>query len=282
MKRICKNIIYVVTVILAIAGSVHLASIYGRPALSAFLEEYERTCYTLWCIAFVLTFCKLTARIWRVWKKIAVASLISLAFAVTVFLINNMWRYMYFNYALYLCAPTPFWMVMKWDITYTRGLGEFRYPLAFATMLAICVILTLIKHFNIPEKVGYCIDNLSEQLYLKSLKKENLADVYFQALEDSDRERLEDYVENMTLTDYNKEAFMELIDFKDDDYLIFLFLKRFGNLLTKKEFLKYKNMYKKLGQKRIDEYREYYNNAEVIFPEVFGKLDDKFGVTEED
>ena len=273
MKLLKKNWLYLFVTLLAAVGTIHLTLVTFSEWYTWYMSDYEKICYLLWGIAFLMTFRRMAAGCKKLWTKLSAGVGISLLYTAFVFFLNNYWRCVAINGEFAMDPPFSLATVMGWDITYTNRLGEYRYPAVFAVMLALCGLILLWTRSKNPTK---WLDRFLDWLALCDLKKRSLDEVYREAREMPEIDGLVDYINRMLQDEAHKAELMEFMDQHQDRLLIRLFLRRFEELVTREEYLKYKAMYVRLFEAYIKEGREYFNTATVEFTDIFEQLDQKF------
>lgn len=124
---------------------------------SFFHEQFEIPCYCLcvFCLFNVYYFISKKMLKWR--YKISLAALFSIVATGTVFILNNLWKYFDFNAMFDWVNPLSFAYFLKYDLTYSIGFSEFRYPF----MLLAVFLLYLLVSWLIPKiKRLFSSDNI--------------------------------------------------------------------------------------------------------------------------
>ena len=282
MKKFWKISKNVIPGLLILATFTYMTWDFYTAGYSWYTRDYEKVCYGLWCAVFAIYFYEIADKFKHLWTKILAGITTSFVYTGLVFFANNFWRYICINHNFNWEHPIPLSVVMKWDITYTHNYGEYRYPIVFAVIAILCGLKVFLSHPKIKTIYHGWNDKLCNWLYIKELKKESLSDLYYEVIKDPDTSRLVDYVRNMPLNEDGKSALMNFVDEHRDCFLIYLLFIHYEDLLTKDEYVKYRMLYVDISETCIDKRREHYATAKVEFPEVFGKLDDKFNITDKE
>lgn len=246
-----------------------------------YASELEIVCYAIWLIGFAMCFYAIVDRLERLWAKIAAGTVTSLLYTTVVFLGNNFWKYISINNDFNWEDPFLYSDILRWDIGYTYDYGWLRYPLVFAIMFVICgakILWTRPRVKIIRESLGA---RIGYWLYIMELKQQSFGELYFDVVEDNKEDKLFDYVDSMPLNEKNKKMLMRFIDVKKDPYLIYLLFWHFEELITAEEYAHYRNLYVEITEARIKAIQEYYATAKVEFTPPFKRLDDKFGITDD-
>ena len=118
----------------------------------------ELLCYCLLAVCFCVVnhkiLCKSTS------AAFVTSILLALGFTASVFLLNNLWRYIYENTRFYWGRPEekafywPYLSVLKSDFLYTIGIGRFRYWLVFlASSVGLYTESAVVNAFRRKRKV---------------------------------------------------------------------------------------------------------------------------------
>ena len=84
-----------------------------------------------------------------------------------LFFANNFWRYISINNTFNDEIFVPYMAVLKWDITYTEGLGEFRYFAVFLLMYALCGLIIVLSHSKTKDVFTRVKDNFYNWLLVE-------------------------------------------------------------------------------------------------------------------
>ena len=250
-----------------------------RQGYSSFQREFEFLSYLYWCDLLLMGFWWFFGKTSAMKIKLLGAVLTSILFTVAVFFANNFWRYLDINADFREEIPYGYFLI--WDITYTNGYGELRYPLVFAAMLLLCGAAIF---FSLPKVKGFVrrrSGDLFWWCYYRIWEMENLDSLYGAFCENADRDRLSDYVSRMPLNQKNKEKMMRYAEEKEECFLIHLLLQRYGEMITKEEFDRLKQLYAEWQEDYIQRGREYFAKAEVTFSPAFERQERRFRETDE-
>lgn len=274
MKKILKYILPVIFSLVAFAGVTYYC-IKGNFYTA---ELLEKVCYAVWAVAVATVFPALSKKR-AFFGKLVLSAFLSLIFSAAVFFANNFFKWLQINLEYFEEFTVPYFTVLKSDFFYNDGNRGYRYIIAFAIMFFILMIFALICNVKFKAFVKDKIAKIGNYLYLKDIKLRGIEEVYLDARDFCDYEDLKFYLENMETTNDEKAKIEELIKKYDDDKeLVYAMLWKFGELMTRKEYIMYKNLYIELAQKEIERKREYYNSLHVDIPSVCTRLDEKFGV----
>lgn len=109
-------------------------------------RDMEKACYGIWCLTLAACFYDIVGKFKHLWARITTAIATSLLLTAIVFLANTFWRYLSINCRFNWECPIPYGEIMKWDITYTYGWGEFRYPMVFIIIFVLCGLKIFLSH----------------------------------------------------------------------------------------------------------------------------------------
>lgn len=100
-------------------------------------KDIEYFCYITLAFCYLRLFYIVSNLINKSLLKYAAASVISILFVIQVWLTNSYWIYLNFksNFHIDLGYHSFLWS----NLTYSYGLGEYRYPIAFLLMLILCI-----------------------------------------------------------------------------------------------------------------------------------------------
>ncbi|MBR3837562.1 MAG: hypothetical protein IKJ74_05375 [Clostridia bacterium] len=242
-------------------------------------KELEFLFYGNFCALALLTFGYVFWDRFSLKMKLLGAGITSILYTAAVFFANNFWRCLNDNFYFGDRFFVPYKAFLLWDITYTTGYGEFRYPLVFAAMLILCGVVIVFTLPRIKEAVGRLRERISRWGYFGLLRLESLEDLYGEYRWNVAKERLSDYVSQMPLTKKSKERLKSYAIENEDGLLIYLFIKRYEKMLTKEEFEFLRQLFVKEQEECIQSQRETYSTATVANPEVFERLEERFRET---
>jgi len=278
MKRSIKVLKLSLPAALSLAAFVFVTSYYFRENFCFEGPYFEKICYGVWCVSTGVYFSALAKRIKGVAVKLTAAFLTSGIFTAAVFFANNFWTYICFNGEYSFDYHVPYFAFLKQDILYNFADGEFRYPLVFAIMLAVCIFTVFRVGRFLVSKLGICFDCLAETLYDLTLSLESLEELYCDAVGDEADNRLNEYVSRMPVNQSGKKEMMDCIDKYNDPKLIELLFSRFGGILEIHEYTSYRKRYLMLEEKRINELLEQNLARTARLPESCRALDERFGI----
>lgn len=153
-----------------------------------FHEQFEKACYCL-CVFCLFNVYHFISKKMSKWKhKIFLAALFSVISTGTVFFLNNLWKYFDFNAMFDWVNPLSFTYFLKYDLSYSIGLSEFRYPF----MLLAVFLLYLLVSWMIPKiKRLFSSDNILSFLSIICAPEEEVESVSFDEAMSGSHETLE-------------------------------------------------------------------------------------------
>ena len=80
------------------------------------------------------------------------AGIVSFAYTVQIFLVNNFWRYLCFNSFFGWERKVDYLYFTVKDITYAVGWGKYRYPFTLAAMFSICIAAVSYTHLDVYKR----------------------------------------------------------------------------------------------------------------------------------
>ncbi len=172
---------------------------------------FEKDCYCLcvFCLFNVYYFVSKKVRKWK--YKILLATLFSVLATGIVFFLNNLWKYYDFNAMFDWVNPLNFTYFLKYDLTYSVGLSEFRYSAmlfgTFALFLALSWLIPKIKRI-------FSFDNILNVLSIlcppeQEKEGEITCDEFIKGLQDS----LEnDNIKSELITSINSGDWIKVYD----------------------------------------------------------------------
>lgn len=280
-----KIIIKIITFLSAIFSLLTFTAVtryYYMGGSGRYGGEYEEVFYAFLGLFFVFCFCIADNKLKTIPKKIAVCVAVSITYTLTVFLINNFWRYICINLSFNWEAPIPYVTFLGWDAMYTDSYGEYRYPILLIIMLILCGLKIFFSHTKTKEVLSKWSNVFLDWLYIQILKRQKITDIYDEYAEDYYDGELIDYVSNMPLDEKHKHQLMEFTDTHKDTLLIILLLARFEDILTLEEYTKYRKLYTDISEEYIANQRAYFAGAKVKYHDVFVKLDSKFNLNKQE
>lgn len=145
-EKICKIVFISLTIGLTIWLSLRVTYDYFEYSIGLYsMRAFEMLCYMLYAFCFYILYIFVNKRI-KKWKnKFFLAASVSLLLTALVFTMNNIWKYIRFNAVLGWEEAVPLLDFFKNDILYSEQYAEFRYPVLFLGMIAICIISTWIS-----------------------------------------------------------------------------------------------------------------------------------------
>ena len=167
MKRFFKVLEYLILIAVSLAAfwavTKHSSSFLGH----YFLKDYELMCYGIWGICLAVVFYHVSDKLKVTWNKITAGAVVSAIYTLLVFFANNFWRYISINNTFNDEIFVPYTAVLKWDITYTEGLGEFRYFAVFLLMYALCGLIIALSHSKTKDVFTRVKDNFYNWLLVE-------------------------------------------------------------------------------------------------------------------
>jgi len=279
MKKTGRIAISIVGVFLLVVWYVYTLSSICRDGDQMYTRICEYACYTIWGFIFAELFYAITQRFKRIWIKIAVGSLVSLIFTATLFLANNLCRYAAINARFGGCIFTSYASVLKIDIDY----GLYRYLGVFSLMLMLCMGKLLLTQPRAKAIYGSLAERLKAWFWYGSLSAEMVEDIYCGASEDMFcLEWFFECVQNMPRDESYKKMLISCIEKHPDWMLVRLLLHRFGELMTREEYTKYRELYMKTGEEYIGQKSEYYNSLKENMASSLKELDARFSGEEKE
>ncbi len=223
--------------------------LYGPDAFS------ERVVYCIWAFGYLGLFRSAAGkRKSRIYILIR-AGIVSFAYTVQIFLVNNFWRYLCFNSFFGWERKVDYLYFTVKDITYAVGWGKYRYPFTLAAMFSICIAGTAFipkLRKAVCRFYGFKEGNLEE--YVRSYV---YGDSYSEMIE---------YLEKMPECTQTKAEIADCILSFDIPVLYVFLFEKCGELLSE------------------NEYREFRRRFVSVFgfplPEVCRDLDDKYEITD--
>lgn len=126
-----------------------------------FHEQFEMPCYCL-CVFCLYNVYYLISKKMLKWKyRISLAAIFSVVATGTVFFLNNLWKYYNFNAMFDWVNPLRFTYFLKYDLTYTIGLAEFRYPVM---LLGVFLLYLSVSGLILKTKRVFTFDNFLNAL----------------------------------------------------------------------------------------------------------------------
>lgn len=280
MKRYLKIAAYILTAAVCSALFIDTSRLHYEWGTQELLTTCEFLFYGSLGIWLLLTFVFFAKKLSTVKKKLFLACPFSLLYTVLVFLSNNFFRFLLTNTCFGWKFVISYPLFLKWDITYVRGMGAFRYPLVFLLMLLLCVLVTVFSIPKVKKTVFRFLDRAVTWAYYRLFYIETLKGLYVEYTEGTSLTRLEACVSLMPLNGRNKRKLMHYAEITEDYYVVYLFISRYESMLTKEEYLKYKKKFMSLAEDFIKRQREYYSRPKIEYPDVLVRLDERFGETE--
>lgn len=134
-----------------------------------FLERYFYAALALFTLLIFDSICR---RPKGRWQKVATGGVISLIFTATLFLANNLWRYLGYNSLFGWDEEIPYTLFLATDITYTYKWGFIRYPLVFCLMAGICGVYLLVTSAKAKRLCKTLIQKGEQWLFLQCEKED--------------------------------------------------------------------------------------------------------------
>lgn len=280
MKVFSKVIKYVLAFVCSAGAFVGATYLYETREYF-YAEHLEKLSYAVWAVALMVVFSIVSKKIKAVWGKLTLGAGFSLIFTAAVFLSNNFWKFRWLNLEFYLIHPITYLDVLKSDLSYRGGYGIFRYVFVFilvTLLFALEVVLSSQKVKNFFKGIG---NKIEDYFRLKDLSRLSLEELYLDSKEVNDYDDFTFFIGKMKLNEELKEQVAALTQkYSDDKELPLIMIWRFEDILSREEYLEYKNQYLARVQREIERKREFYNNFKVELPSAFRELDEKFGVEE--
>lgn len=215
-------------------------------------ESGERTLYMFFAvfigIIYNYLFDVLKGRSTKVFVSLGLASV----FTVSVFFINNYFRYLHWNSVLFNWRHIfPYNIFLKSDIAYKVGYGEYRYIVAFLAMcLSNLAIILLLKRV-VPlltkwiRKWGYrCIERAFK---VREDKEARLEYCLQRLINGADYIDFVCEIDSMPIDNESKEFLIKLINKYDGNRetikLYQALFTKYKQLLSQEEYLKYRQRY---------------------------------------
>ncbi len=152
----------------------------------------------------------------------------ALCYTTTLWFLNSYWLYLHTNSRL------PFVLMsykdMLWsNLTYTYSWGEWRYPLAFALMLVICLLLPWVKE-KLKPIGGYVLNKFLDLLSEEETTSSSVEDYLYH------KNALISWCFNMPKTPEAKDELILYALESDDPFLYELLLTCFSDQMTSDEY----------------------------------------------
>ena len=148
MKKILK---YVCLLLVSLCVFGLTRKIYLEVGLQYYFVDFERACYVVWGILFAVLCWDIAGKIRPIWGKGLFVSSISFLYVIIVFLTNNYWKYLEYVECYHGDEQNLYKILLRGDALYSRGYGEFRYPMVVLAMVAICATGLILKHYIIKK-----------------------------------------------------------------------------------------------------------------------------------
>lgn len=183
-------------------------------------------------------------------KKLLINSFWALGFTAVIFLINNLLHFIKFNNMFNWVDPCPLWVFMKSDITYTQGIGLFRYPFVFALLFSANIIIPVIiqkskssnsRRKGIIEKLCITEDDICD-LYSDKSDLEILVNLYLK--EKIGETAIYEYCKTLTDSEKDIAELTKCMDSSDVKILYDIFFEKYKETATEEMMLKYTEKYK--------------------------------------
>lgn len=193
------------------------------------IKEFEYGLYAMMALLFYRLYtnvnkCVKASRKFRIIFAIGTA----LCYTIALWFLNSYWLYLHTNSRL------PFVLMsykdMLWsNLTYTYSWGELRYPLAFALMLILCLLLPWVKEKLKP---------IGEYIFEKFLNLLSEEETTSSSVEDYlyHKNALVSWGLNMSKTPEAKDELMQYVFESDDPFLYELLLTYFSDQMTSDEY----------------------------------------------
>jgi len=286
MKKVLK---YVLLIGLLVGGFSFITQYYCLGADNRSAKNFEMLFFGLLGLILFAVFCDLENKIKTLWIKATVAAAWSAIYAAIVFVINNFWRYI--DLKLQFDDAFSFEAVLKWDAAYTGGLGCFRYLILFAVMFAFCGFKIFISLPKSKAVLSEWKSAIYDRIYMDDESEDidaddemDFTDWFIDGEGQEDVKTLSGLNDVFPYTEEGKTKVMNMIDEDEWEFWIYLLFKRYGDMLTKEEYLKYRDMYIKANeefiQKNRDRFPEKPNAKECLNP--FADLEAKFVETNQE
>ncbi len=274
MKKSFKYAVLVLICVLVFLG-------VSRVACNArYLNEanvHEQIAYCVFAFAFVVLVRASTSRIKGLGVKLGIFAVCSLVFSTGVFFANNLWKYLSFNSVFPQGSDgLTYKSFLISDLSYNYGLGEYRYLFVFALMLAALTVIELLMRKGLKARFDRWSESLHEWICMKSFISDDLEDLYLEAREYAIK-RVIRYVDDMPHTEKGKRKLMALAYDYEEAGPVYLLLKKYGDMLTREEYIKYKKLYSERFDKYIKK-RKAYDEKRRNITAIITELDDKFGI----
>jgi len=201
-------------------------------------EKYENLCYCF-CVGCVISvYCCILKWLESRKHKIFAAVGFSVIATGIVYLVNNYWKYLCFNAMFNWESPLNFGYFLKYDLTYSIGLAEFRYPVLFIGVFVLCLACIWFFSKKIFQNFYFFSDiDSDEELSLEYYVGRYMNDMAYQ--------EMQDYMSQMPIDELAKQEVIEAIESYDLEELYEMLFEKYGELLTEEERRYIEERYKK-------------------------------------
>lgn len=199
-------------------------------------DKAEIFCYGLCALGGLGAFSMLSRKLRSLWGKGALALGVSALFTAVVALYNPFLQFLDWNFGWYAVKYgeiLPYIGFLQKDWTYTDGWGEYRYPLCFAAMLALCAAVAVFQ----MESVRAAAAKFREWLAFWLLPRENVTETLLglYAEERISSVALEEYCRTMGDSVREKLELKQCLKEYSSPTLWDVFFEKFGPSLSEKE-----------------------------------------------
>lgn len=258
-----------------------ISQYYYRMATTHSDRELECLFYGLLLVLFAAVIGDLLKAVSVSWGKVICMMLPATVYMGLVVFANSYWHYLGFNSFLDWNDPIPWSVFLQENLRHIHNTPSLSVPLAVAATACAMAGLFLASLPRIRRSWAFERHRWS----IRRLCKRDLEEVYLEATAEPEPPSLYDlavYVAHMETTEENKNKLTDLAAKHQDEMLVYLILKHFGEQMEREEYLEYRTAFLEMATQRVSDNRRRANRITVTLPPLCQELDRHFHVTEEE